>query len=178
MKVYLLSGPPRSGKNTLCEVIARALHPIPVMEYSIAALIKDASHALYSVLGGVPLDAGPRHYEFDKDDPSDDFLGLTPRQVYISLSERYIKPMHGKYLMASVLAQQIRKDAPAVAVVTDLGFPEELVAFKRYLDNVHVIQLQREGTKWDSRVPIDGQICPNNGTKEDLLRWCRLEVSP
>ena len=121
MKLLLVNGPPRSGKDTVGEIVLD-LYGATVVKFS--AILKNQTHALYGLTGegGKPLHHS--HFENCKDTALEAFMGLTPRQAYIEVSERYMKPVHGIDIYGKLLAQSIAGERGVVAV-TDSGFVEE-----------------------------------------------------
>lgn len=88
-----LSGPPRSGKDTLGNLVAGILREkdVPV---EVHALSLPMRLAVYGMLG---LEYSVEHYEANKDTPFTTGSGgvTTIRQEMISLSEDHVKPRLG-----------------------------------------------------------------------------------
>ena len=152
MKLILLNGPPRSGKDTAGDLLKEQLHrpDFPVETYKLAAILKEMVHKAYTPEGGPvpPHDA----FEDSKDEPADFFQGQTPRKAYIQFSEHYIKPLYGQDYFGQRLAEVIREDGPAIAIVTDSGFAEEAKPLLDLLDTPKdglQVHLHREGTSFD-----------------------------
>lgn len=126
-QVILLNGPPRCGKDTVGEMIARKIPGTRV--YKFAEALKCATHDLYGSLHhlGRQDKREAARYESVKDQPQDDFFGLTPRQAYIAVSETLLKPLHGTDFFGRVLVEKILLERPRLAVVADSGFREEAV---------------------------------------------------
>lgn len=181
VKILLLNGPPGCGKDTLGNMLCQK-YDLGHLKFS--RPLKDAAYALYSALQG----DGDKHQmsqdyleTLGKDIPEEFFLGRTPRDAFIALSEKLLKPLHGQDIFGHLLVNQIedwidmgRTDF----VVTDSGFdPEARVLVDRYGgQNVALVRLRRRGCSFvgDSRGYVDmpGMALfdiPNNGTKEDLL---------
>ncbi len=85
-KIILVNGPPRSGKDTIGQLLCQRL---PLVLDKFARKLKEAAHALYG-MPELPHD----HFEACKDTPLEQFFGKSPRQVYIAVSETYFKPLH------------------------------------------------------------------------------------
>lgn len=179
-QVILLNGPPQCGKDTLGSMV-RELASAQVAKF--AYFLKYATHGLYGFLQrnkSIPAMDG---FEKSKDKPHEFFLGLTPRQAYINVSETYMKRHHGEAIFGELLLQDIR--GVARVVVTDSGFAEEaqilVDAFGK--DQIHLVQLSRPGCSFeaDSRgfIELPGVYTSpinNNGTFEDLMIAARLLV--
>lgn len=149
-KIILFNGPPRSGKDTASIIALRALGNNAI-GYRFAEPIKDAVHALFGMRGLLA-----EHYDPVKDEPSDDFLGMTPRDAYIWLSEQAVKPQFGPEFFTKVAIRKIRRMAkPLQVVVSDCGFQPEVDGMLNEFgeENVLVIKLVRPGCDFskDSR---------------------------
>lgn len=143
--VILINGPPGSGKDTVGRVIqCHSRQPVQIFKF--ANVLKNRTHALYG-LDSNQIQAD--NFETSKDTPSVIFHGLTPRQAYIEVSERYIKPLHGQEFFGNILAEEIADlgDSDVTAVVPDSGFVEEAqVLIDRFgADQIMLIRLHRDG---------------------------------
>lgn len=163
--IYILNGPPRSGKDSLTHKLISISEltglykPGYLQKVKFADCLKRMTHRLY----GLPED--PYHYEDRKDTPLDDFLGITPRQAYISVSEKYIKQVHGKDFFGRQLCKLI-KEYPdytnKVFLVSDGGFLSEITPLIKMVgpSNIHVVYVIRKDCKFsnDSRsyLPREG----------------------
>lgn len=198
MHLFFVNGPPRSGKDTVGAIIAD-LFGGRVDKF--ARILKERTHALYGQTDlegcALPHDA----FETAKDIPLPAFLGLTPRQAYIHVSETCMKPIHGDVIFATLLANDWESKfefggmPEGNFIITDSGFVGEAQEMMRrfpYAD-VTLLQIEREGTSFsgDSRSYIN--ICDpnstleprvvrtvrvvNNGTKEDLRETVDINLS-
>lgn len=174
MRVILFNGPPRSGKDTAAglslDILAEmGLFPAP---YKLAEPLKDAVHAAFG------LNVAHDHFEETKDIPNEIFLGSTPREAYISMSEDYLKRVYGQeffgHAAVNYLKQLTNMD---LVVVSDCGFIEEVKPLINYAgrSNVAIVQIIRDGTNFhnDSRSYVSIDDVPtyrirNNGTIDDL----------
>lgn len=124
MFLVILNGPPGCGKDHAGAVLRERVLPHLTSGkaglYKFARVLKERTHALY----GRP-DLAWDAFEHSKDIPNDLFLGLTPRQAYIEVSERYFKSLHGKDVYGRLLAADPDFCAADVAVITDGGFDAE-----------------------------------------------------
>lgn len=117
-KVLLMNGPPRSGKDTICNYVMAKRPNATHLKF--AKHLKGETHKYFGV--DRPWD----FYEGDiKDQPLSEFNGMTPRQAYIHYSEDIIKPKYGKDYWAKLLVDEIEESQSEFFVVSDLGFPEE-----------------------------------------------------
>lgn len=120
--VIFLNGPPRCGKDTLAKHIAETLPGFKVFKF--AEILKERTHALY---GGYGLPHN--HFEETKDTVSDFFLGLTPRQAYIHVSETLMKPVHGDQVFGRLLLAKMLGQSSSVKafLISDSGFAPEAI---------------------------------------------------
>src|SRR5690349_14966217 len=86
-RLLLVNGPPRSGKDTVGAIL-REFFPGSIYETKMAKALKERTHALYNLLDP-ETGRALRHdaFELVKDQPRDEFRGLTPRRAYIAVSE-------------------------------------------------------------------------------------------
>jgi len=162
VKVILLNGPPRSGKDFAGRAICawRANTRAAKM----AKQLKERCHAAYLLMGGgvpLPHDA----FEDRKDIPLTEFDGMTPRQAYIAFSENWIKPTFGKGQLGIWLFREMQARADMwhptelTFVVTDCGFREEVAEIVRRVgkESVRLVRIHRKGYDFtnDSRSYVD-----------------------
>lgn len=129
-KIVLFNGPPQCGKSfgsdcVMSFVRRNAVWTNPRM-MDFAEPLKKAAHALYCSFHGwdyYDTKEGAPH----KSLPNGDFLGLSPREAYIGLSEDYMKAKHGDEVMGFILKKRItRESSSKVFVVPNSGFVSEL----------------------------------------------------
>ena len=126
LKILLLNGPPRCGKDTAAKILADLIPG--AWDYKLSKRLKEMTHGLYGVLEnyyGVWRIASHDYFESRKDEPATELRGLTPRQAYIEVSERYIKPVHGQGALGAWLAADLLHNPPAFATISDTGFRAE-----------------------------------------------------
>lgn len=153
MKVVLLNGPPRCGKDTA----ARALTTLfrSAVRIGFADHLKVATHAAYGLFDddGRPLPYA--YFETVKDEPTSKFFGLTPRAAYIAHSETYMKAHHGQRVFGTLWCRAARRAEAPIVVVPDSGFSEEAseVVDNFGARNVLLIRIERPGCTFagDSR---------------------------
>lgn len=175
MKILLLNGPPGCGKDFAAELIRSHIPSTTLHKF--ARVLKERTHALYGV-GDRPHD----HYEQCKDEPHADFLGLTPREAYIGVSERYFKPVHGEQVFGKLLAPELARPQVGygLRVISDSGFLPEAEYLREHFGAhaVKLVSIQRDGTNFDndsrSYWTWEGVGAPprvyNNTTADDLYR--------
>src|SRR5690606_627048 len=124
MKVLLLNGPPKSGKDTIGGML---MDHIPGSEtFKFSYELKRMTHRAF----GFP--DKPDAFEASKDDlDQGPEAGVAWRQAYIAMSEKFCKPLFGAGYFGKLLHYELRsQDKASLAVVTDSGFREEAEALK------------------------------------------------
>lgn len=149
-KILLVNGPPRSGKDTVGELIANMTGAVV---YKFATALKVGTHGLFYGLNGDLSPVTCAHvttaaaFEQHKDVEHPRFFGLTPREAYIAVSEVFTKTIFGQSFFGEVLRCQITREHPDLAVITDSGFEPEAQVLVGYYgqENVAILQLYRDG---------------------------------
>lgn len=150
MYVVGLSGPPRSGKDSIGAALHHLLntHGVRVQRLALSLPMR---LAVYALLG---IEYDTEHYEANKDKPQELFGGKTIREVMISMSETWAKPAYGQNFWAQSAINHIEPDID-VLIVTDMGFTPEVITIEGVAgpENCVWAWLFREGTDWslDSR---------------------------
>ena len=139
-KIILLNGPAGSGKDHAAKYLQFSLPSCRLDKF--ARVLKERTHAMYG-FDWRPWD----YYENCKEIPNEDFLGLTPRQAYIAVSETYFKPQHGERVFGKFLADELDKFNERIVPISDSGFVDEArVLIDKYgCSNVILIRIYREG---------------------------------
>lgn len=158
MKIFLLNGPPRSGKDTATKFMSQEYGGV---EVKFATPLKKAAAAIY-------LNGDDERFatEFDtaemKDIPSDQFFGKTPREVQIAISEQFLKLFHDTKVFGQILGNHIehlKEKGHELFFVSDSGFRDEaqVLADRFGKNSVVLIKIHREGFdyKGDSRSYIN-----------------------
>lgn len=151
MTLFLLNGPPRSGKDTAAILLGHLTGEGTMGHFKLATALKARTHAMYGLVG---FEAGA--FEATKDEPSPLFLGQTPRQAYIEAHERYWKPVHGPRILGTLLIEEMRRSpfgGRQHLVVSDAGDDEQCLPLVERLGaaNTVLIHLDRKGCQWDNR---------------------------
>lgn len=155
-RILLLNGPPRSGKDTIGEMLCDFLGLDGLLE-KFAAPIKHSIPHIYR------LDRYEWANVMDstrfKDEPDERLLGKTPREVQIALSESYLKPLHGKDVFGQMLLNRLKVCVTDNIIISDSGFKEEAEVLVKYYgaENVRLWRIYRDGCDFgnDSRSYID-----------------------
>ena len=160
LKVLFVNGPPGAGKDILGKIAERTISGVRIVKFS--SVLKERTHALYGIthMNGQPY----AHNAFDavKDGPCAEFMGLTPRQAYIAVSETYFKPQHGQRIFGELLKRELLDQCGpqnALLVVTDSGFQPEAEVLVEHFGAAQcaLIRVARPGHTYygDSRGPVD-----------------------
>lgn len=187
MRIVLINGPPRSGKDTLANLIVG--HDV-----SRVAHCKFAQPLIDHMLDFFFLGEWDRKdLEREKDVPQERLFGRTPREVMIGLSERFYKPMFGSDVFGH-LANETVKQWDALhqegIVFSDSGFMAEATVLVDHWGPgaIRVVRLNRKGCSFDgdSRgflnadrlgVPVTNiqndsdTICELQGLASGLFDW-------
>lgn len=143
-----MSGPPRSGKDTIGQALAALIEDRHRIQPQLLALSTPMREVVYAMLG---IEYSVAHYERWKDVPQDAFGGRSIRQAMIAFTEEHVKPSYGKGFWAKSLLGRMWEPAPRVLIITDMGFDEEVeVLTERFgLDNTAYPQITRVGCTFD-----------------------------
>jgi len=143
--VVFVNGPPSSGKDTLAEYVVRKFPGFRQVKFS-------------EIYGRPDL---PHHaFETVKETPCDVFLGLSPREAYIEVSERYMKPTHGDEVFGRLLLDRMQNTSGRAFIISDSGFASEAQPILRSVgaSKCQLVRLYAEGRgcsfKGDSRTHI------------------------
>jgi len=168
-KIIFFNGPPRSGKDTIVNEL--------VKKYSNCENIK-FSNPLKTAL---PVFFGLSKeqivsLENDKEVKKDYFLGKSWREIQISLSEEWAKPVFGYKVFGDITLNIIKNSNNQLFLISDSGFQEEAGSLIDYFgkDNCLLIRITRDGTSfnndsrsyWKNIYDIDDIILYNNKTIE------------
>lgn len=186
--ILLLNGPPSSGKDEVAKVVRKLRFNMDRFSMPLKALIPALLGTTHEVL------------EKYKDTPIPETIcpgGYTYRQLQISASENWLKPLFGKAIFGQLLATRIVADVggrvprpgiPFRYVIPDSGFIEEFAGLHQGLHrhgirySMLVCRLSRPGYDFseDSRDYLDAmameeisetfflQSLKNEGTLFDL----------
>lgn len=142
-RLILLNGPPRVGKDTAARHLVERLGAVRM---GFADHLKLATHASYGLLDAegrpLPFDA----FEAVKDQPREEFHGLTPRAAYIAHSERYQKPLHGPLVFGTYyLRGMLRRPEARLWVAPDSGFAREAEVPMAHIGACNVLLVRIRG---------------------------------
>lgn len=167
--LILLNGPPRSGKDTA----GRILHG--VLGYPLHKFTEPMDRALPSFFGIIPERwAYLREHAKDKSCP--ELGGRLPREVLISFSETWAKPLFGRDIFGQLMRRTLQGQP---AILTDCGFRREVecVVPDYPPEEVLLLRTQRPGCTFskDSRayitladLGVQEIDLENNGTLEEF----------
>lgn len=145
MTIILLNGPPDSGKDTAAKFVQR--------------LVKDTKHAKFADPLKSALHAllGLNHNQIKEMlNKKDEVLPwtdpYTPRQLYIKLSEDFLKPLFGEDVLGRIAVRRINQLAARNIVMSDCGFDAEVLPVIRESKKgaCCLIELSRQGRSFDN----------------------------
>lgn len=155
-KIICFNGPPYCGKDTAVKALWMAHETSTPLKF--AGPLKAAVAAAFS------LTAREQTFFFEtpaKDVAVDRFFGKTPREVLISFSEEWAKPLFGEDVFGRWAAQRIEGELRRfdTILVSDCGFQSEFdVMVETFgVSSVLLAEIQRPGCSFtnDSRGAID-----------------------
>lgn len=179
MKIILLNGPPRCGKDTAVSILCDLYGDTYTIRWerfsrphkeAFAAMAREYIDDRFNVT----------QYEHRKDEVIP-WLGVSYRQWQIDFSEKFMKPLYGEDIFSRMLIERIRHRIAVeryLCIISDCGFQTEVDALTaRWRRNdLMLIRILRDGCsfKGDSRNYVfahkgiyEAEIL-NSGTKEDL----------
>jgi hypothetical protein len=172
MYIVGFNGPPRSGKDTLAQMLQDHLNPralIPSKLDSLSMPLRKIAYAMVDYSG--ELD-GPDYETFKT--TRFGLLKRTGRELLIDVSERFLKPAYGSGVMADLMLER-NANFTGIVMIRDSGFQCEVDPIIGAVGaaNFYLVRVHRKGCDFsnDSRewclhkysADID-----NNGTLEDL----------
>lgn len=190
MKLILLNGPPRSGKDTAASILYDYIGNCEDSETFWLPTKEKLSEPIKRAFCGLlelDLEADgnlPEPYNTDKEKVIP-LLGVSARQWQIDFSEKFMKPLYGNDIFARLLWQSIDEceatkdsDEEWFYIVSDCGFQIEVDTLLHNCapEDVLLIRLERAGCSFedDSREyvtatsPVARAAIHNNGTLKDL----------
>lgn len=160
--ILILNGPKGSGKDVIAKKIYQRT----------SALVHEFKAPLHKIAMGM-TGLEPRQYysiyndRNRKETPQPEFLGLSPREMLIWISEEVCKPKFGNNFFGVQAAKAI--DINRGAVFSDGGFIDEVKELRNQFPdaNIVVVRLIREGHTFegDSRNYITPQEAKDAGVK-------------
>lgn len=157
-RIFLLNGPPGSGKDVLAEHLAKKFNGVHMC-------FKQELYEVAARVSGYPLDLVIRLStdRATKEIPNCLFLingqFTSPRNYLIHVSENVVKPYLGKDYFGKSLGKKvlnIHHNTPIF--ISDSGFYEEALALQKMLqERICILQIYREGYTFegDSRSYLD-----------------------
>lgn len=144
-KIVFFNGPPRSGKDTIVNELLK--------RYGSAENVK-FSNPLKTAL---PVFFGLSNeqialLEKEKEVPKDYLLGLSWREVQISLSENWAKKTFGLKVFGDITLNIIKNSKNQLFLISDSGFQSEAQSLIDYFgkNNCLLIRVSRENTNFNN----------------------------
>lgn len=166
--VFVFNGPPRSGKDSLVNTIAKyedydvtsfkhilyfctfdwlKIHAkLPMHERTFEDFMETYDHRTSQVINNESV------HEWYKDYPlyetCDGKLTLSKRQALIHVSENVYKPRYGKSYFGEETNRTISKSSKDTVLISDGGFYDEFKAIAQH--NVTIFRIHRNGCNFDN----------------------------
>lgn len=196
MRLIVLNGAPRSGKDTILNILldnakgatdgSSKLKALNVIPFSYKYVLCEGVAKRYSTLSNQLTTEQIWDYNADgefKDTPSELFGGKSVRQALIYESEEVIKKQHGENGVAIATFKKLQEEygdklKDAVLISPDGGFESEMRCAKEFFnlddEDVLLVRVLRDGCTFagDSRSYISKPtfIISNNGSIDDLTK--------
>ncbi|AFK66683.1 deoxynucleoside monophosphate kinase [Colwellia phage 9A] len=157
-KIFLLNSPPDSGKDYAAELL-HEMYGTKHMEF------KAPMHKIAMALTGLDSEAYYAIYNDRvlKENVHPLFLGFSPRDLMIWISEDVCKPQFGEDFFGKPAATGV--DVKNGTVFSDSGFPIEVnpLAEVHGAENIYVVRFNRNGSHFggDSRDYLQPEDCPD-----------------
>lgn len=144
--IIVLNGPPGCGKDTIAQRMAEAS---PV--FSLASMKEPMWDIARAVLGSDNYHRFLSLYDNRKTkEQVFDFLGgLSPRGFMIHISEIWCKPLFSDQYFGKRMLHRVKELSPKEVVISDGGFPSELIPVLEAQQTVLLVRLRREGYTFD-----------------------------
>ena len=150
--VVLFNGPPRSGKDSACEIIMKH-YPEVHYAYFKEVLYKESAKILgldFNFWASVCQNGDLKDKPMLNTVAGETGAMMTPRDILIYLAEKVLKPKYGQDFIARETANTIaeliqlqreQNNEEAVIVVPDLGFDYEIDTVRKMIPDAHVISV-------------------------------------
>lgn len=149
MQIILFNGPPGAGKDTAVAAYEALGRRYNTERRKFASAVKIGAHALFGLFNdrGQPYPADT--FEAVKNQPRDEFWGMSPREAYIWYSEEVMKPKFGPGIFGRIEARKLKPGR--IHLFSDSGFaPEaEEIAAIAGRRNMFLVRLYREGCTFE-----------------------------
>ena len=173
IRALLISGPPRSGKDTLAGRIAAPAGGVyDIVHAKVSLPLKQKAQAMFPA---VPF-CDEKWMLANKDKPHDALQQKTPRQFLIALSETFFKPLFGNDYFGQLQVELLKTLQDGCHIVySDSGFEDETVPIVKLLgsENVIIVHLRRRGTDFtgDSRDYLNVRGLRSYGVQNTTLAY-------
>lgn len=164
-KVVLLNAPPETGKDF-------AANAILATTFAKHCEFKSTIHDIALAITGLDKQEYFNIYNNRelKEVPNEKFLGKSPREMMIWISESVCKPEFGKLYFGKAAANIL--DLERGSVFSDSGFPDEVfpLADRVGPENIYIVRFTRGGATFDndSRNYLQPEDCPKGVNFIDL----------
>lgn len=156
-RIVLINGAPGSGKDTLGVELQKhysATHKTKIFRFKDG--LYEYAHSYIKHLISFDDFMFMCTNRFLKDVPNEMFFDLSPREFLIFVSEKHAKKTKGENVWVNHFIEDYseyiedHKGSPCMAIVTDLGFKNELDRLvESYQFNINIIRIERTGCSFD-----------------------------
>ena len=162
-KIIIFNGPPDSGKDFASEAVRSFVQiHAPWMKpthMKFSEPLKKGAHYLYAAFHGWDYYDGDGRR--DKNNPTGDFLGLSPRQAYIEMFNA-LERLHGPEALGYIARKRIvRNSFNGVVVFSDGGRLPDLAPLIEHVGEKNVLVVELHPTpvgEWDNRKYVGDEV--------------------
>jgi hypothetical protein len=150
-KIIIFNGSPGTGKDTIANYLFNCSRLVNRESF------KEPLFRIAAAVSGMDIDLLYELYEQPgwKEIPQKQFDGLSCRELFITISEEWVKPLYGKSYFGDEMAGRLLDIVQYGVVVSDGGFPEEILPLIEAYgnENIVIVRIHREGHTYqnDSR---------------------------
>lgn len=179
-KIIFFNGPPRCGKDTASNGLLSHYEKSENVKFSES--LKSSLPKFFGI-----SDDYIKVLEIHKEFPLEILLGKTWREVQISLSEHWAKPIFGKDVFGRIASNRIKHSNNEIFFISDSGFYEEAHTLVEDfgIENCLLIRVKREGydfssdsrSYWNNIDDIYETAVYNNKDINSLIETCIKEIN-
>ena len=146
MKIILINGPPRAGKDTAANVMMRNLRVS--RHHKLSAPLKSSIATMFRFTSSEALDI-----ESNKDVPLEMFHGRTYRQAQIAQFEMLEKHF-GPKILGELAVKRMRDMAAGHVIISDAGRDDEIIPLKEQYGSkaIYYLFISRPGCTFNNDI--------------------------
>ena len=156
-KIVIFNGPPGRGKDLAVKFLASLYteYAVLVTHNKMADSLKMGVHKLFNLNYDPVYYDNPNHAH-EKELPLAKLFGLTPRKMYIKVSEEFMKPNFGEDVFGQIMALVIAQQKADVHAFSDGGFVAEWLPIVDLVGPDNVCCIEIHATKDGKELTFDG----------------------